>query len=60
MFRYQFLKINFYAHFKRLNSHQAVTAVHTFKKSGTYTISLSIKDGTGNTISTKKNCIKVK
>jgi len=42
------------------NSHHAVTATHTFKKPGTYTISLTVTNGAGNTTVTKKNFITVK
>ena len=42
------------------NSHHAVTAVHTFKKPGVYTISLTVTNGAGSTTVTKKNYITVK
>ncbi|MGB9927557.1 MAG: PKD domain-containing protein [Methanosarcina sp.] len=42
------------------NSHHAVTAVHTFKKSGTYTVSLTVTNGAGSNTVTKKNYITVK
>jgi PKD repeat protein len=42
------------------NSHHAVTAVHTFKKPGTYTISLSCKNAAGATTATKRAYIIVK
>lgn len=42
------------------NSHHAVTAAHTFKKPGTYAISLTVTNGAGSTTVTKKNYITVK
>ena len=42
------------------NSHHAVTAVHTFKKPGKYTISLTVTNAAGSTTVTKKSYITVK
>ena len=41
------------------NSHNAVTAKHTFTKPGVYTVSLSVTNGAGSTTVTKKNYITV-
>jgi PKD repeat protein len=41
------------------NSHHAVTAVHTFKKPGTYTISLTVTNNAGSTTVTKTKYITV-
>ena len=42
------------------NSHHAVTAAHTFKKPGKYTISLTVTNGAGSTTVTKTKYITVK
>lgn len=42
------------------NSHHTVTAVHTFKKPGVYTVSLTVTNGAGSATVTKKNYITVK
>lgn len=42
------------------NSHHAVTAVHTFKKPGVYTVSLVVSNKDGSTTVTKRNYITVK
>jgi beta propeller repeat protein len=42
------------------NSHHAVTAVHTFKKPGTYTISLTVTNAAGSTTVKKTSYITVK
>ncbi|WP_422542812.1 PKD domain-containing protein [Methanosarcina sp.] len=41
------------------NSHHAVTAVHTFKKPGVYTISLVVSNSAGSTTVTKNSYIHV-
>jgi len=42
------------------NSHHAVTAVHTFRNPGNYTISLIITNGEGSAAVTKNSYIIVK
>jgi len=42
------------------NSHQAVTAKHTFTEAGTYTVSLTVSNASGNNTVTKENYITVK
>jgi len=41
------------------NSHHAVTAVHTFKKPGVYTVSLAITNAAGTTTATRTKYITV-
>ncbi len=41
------------------NSHHPVTAVHTFRKSGTYTVSLTVKNSAGGYTVEKQNYITV-